>query len=59
MISADNYFTGAKDNIAGLQRQPGISLARELLDWAPGADLEAGLERTVAYFSSLVDSRRA
>ncbi len=60
-------MTGSKSEIvyAGLpeddplQRRPDISLARELLDWAPAVDLEAGLERTVAYFRSLAESRRA
>ena len=60
-------MTGSKSEIAyaplpeddPLQRRPDISLARESLGWAPTVDLEAGLERTVAYFRSLVDSRRA
>ncbi|MDH3970343.1 MAG: SDR family NAD-dependent epimerase/dehydratase, partial [Rhodospirillales bacterium] len=42
-----------------MQRQPDISLARELLGWAPAVDLEAGLERTIAYFRSFVGSRPA
>jgi UDP-glucuronate decarboxylase len=36
------------------QRQPEISLARETLGWAPEIALEAGLERTVAYFRALL-----
>ncbi len=32
------------------QRQPDIALARQMLDWAPTTALEAGLERTIAYF---------
>ncbi|MBW6418594.1 UDP-glucuronic acid decarboxylase family protein [Celeribacter sp. PS-C1] len=36
------------------QRQPNISLARERLDWAPTIELQAGLERTVAYFGALL-----
>jgi len=32
------------------QRQPNITKARELLGWAPKVDLEAGLDRTIAYF---------
>jgi UDP-glucuronate decarboxylase len=32
------------------QRQPDISLAREVLDWAPKVPLTAGLERTITYF---------
>jgi len=58
-------MTGSKSEIVyaplpeddPMQRQPDISLARELLGWAPAVDLEAGLERTVAYFRSLVGSR--
>jgi UDP-glucuronate decarboxylase len=34
------------------QRQPDIGLARKLLDWAPSVPLDAGLERTVAYFKA-------
>jgi UDP-glucuronate decarboxylase len=38
-----------------VQRQPDISLARQLLDgWSPAVDLEKGLERTIAYFSDLL-----
>jgi len=33
------------------QRQPDISKARQLLGWEPKIALEAGLERTIAYFS--------
>ena len=32
------------------QRQPDIGLARKLLNWGPEVHLNAGLERTVAYF---------
>ena len=35
------------------QRQPDITRARTLLDWAPTTDLAAGLERTIAYFREL------
>ena len=31
-------------------RQPDISKAKELLDWAPQVSLEDGLEKTIAYF---------
>ena len=34
------------------QRMPDISLARELLDWRPEIDFEAGLEQTIDYFRS-------
>jgi len=33
-----------------MQRQPDISLAREMLKWMPRTPLQEGLERTVAYF---------
>ena len=32
------------------QRQPNISLAKEVLGWQPTTELEAGLERTIKYF---------
>jgi UDP-glucuronate decarboxylase len=34
------------------QRQPDISRARELLEWAPTVALEEGLKRSIAYFKS-------
>jgi UDP-glucuronate decarboxylase len=34
------------------QRQPDISLAQNVLDWAPKITLRDGLERTIAYFRS-------
>jgi UDP-glucuronate decarboxylase len=37
-----------------LQRQPDISLAREKLAWEPKVKLEAGLERTIAFFKTIV-----
>ncbi|WP_460272256.1 UDP-glucuronic acid decarboxylase family protein [Celeribacter sp. ULVN23_4] len=36
------------------QRQPDISLAQKTLNWTPEIALEAGLERTVAYFRALL-----
>jgi UDP-glucuronate decarboxylase len=36
------------------QRQPDITLAKELLSWAPNTELKEGLTRTVAYFEKLV-----
>jgi len=38
------------------QRQPDIALARERLGWEPTVTLEAGLERTLAYFRRLLDT---
>ncbi len=37
-----------------MQRCPDIDLARKALDWEPRVPLEDGLERTVAYFRSLL-----
>ena len=36
------------------QRQPDISLAREVLNWAPKVPLEQGLDHTIAYFRELL-----
>jgi nucleoside-diphosphate-sugar epimerase len=36
------------------QRQPDITRARKLLDWEPTIDLREGLERTAAYFRTVV-----
>jgi UDP-glucuronate decarboxylase len=38
------------------QRQPDISRAKTLLDWAPGVPLEEGLKPTIAYFRRYVAS---
>jgi len=38
-----------------VQRQPDIALARKKLDWSPTLELEAGLEKTIAYFAEAVD----
>ena len=35
------------------QRQPDITRARTVLNWKPGIPLDAGLKKTVAYFSKL------
>ena len=38
-----------------VQRQPDISLAREILDgWTPNVNLESGLEQTIVYFKDLL-----
>jgi UDP-glucuronate decarboxylase len=37
------------------QRQPDITRARETLGWEPSVALDDGLERTVAYFGTLLD----
>ncbi|HEX5392826.1 MAG TPA: UDP-glucuronic acid decarboxylase family protein [Rhodocyclaceae bacterium] len=36
------------------QRQPDITLARQLLDWHPSTELKQGLARTIAYFDDLL-----
>jgi UDP-glucuronate decarboxylase len=36
------------------QRRPDISLAREMLDWAPKVPLEEGLNRTIDYFRQAI-----
>jgi UDP-glucuronate decarboxylase len=36
------------------QRKPDISLAKEQLSWEPKVNLEQGLERTIAYFRSVL-----
>ncbi|MEB3284028.1 MAG: UDP-glucuronic acid decarboxylase family protein [Candidatus Sericytochromatia bacterium] len=38
-------------------RQPDITRAREILNWAPRVNLEAGLEKTVQYFSHSLHQR--
>ena len=38
------------------QRQPDISLARELLAWEPRVPLELGLRKTIEYFQTLLSS---
>ncbi len=37
-----------------MQRRPDISKASELMGWKPTIDLDAGLERTIAYFRNLI-----
>jgi UDP-glucuronate decarboxylase len=38
------------------QRQPDISLAKQKLGWTPEIELEAGLDKTIAYFRQIVDA---
>ncbi|MCX6235711.1 MAG: SDR family oxidoreductase [Bacteroidetes bacterium] len=38
-----------------MQRQPDISLAKKELNWEPGIQLEEGINRTIAYFSMIID----
>jgi UDP-glucuronate decarboxylase len=37
-----------------IQRRPDITLAREKLGWKPTIELEAGLKKTIDYFSNLI-----
>jgi UDP-glucuronate decarboxylase len=39
-----------------LQRKPDISLARKELGWEPTVMLDEGLERTIEYFRTLLQS---
>jgi UDP-glucuronate decarboxylase len=38
------------------QRQPDISLAREILDWQPAVQLDDGLKKTIDYFKNVLDN---
>jgi UDP-glucuronate decarboxylase len=38
------------------QRQPDISLARRVLDWAPTIELRQGLQKTIAYFQGQIQA---
>jgi UDP-glucuronate decarboxylase len=40
------------------QRRPNIAKAHSLLEWTPSVDLEEGLTRTIAYFSTLIDKTK-
>lgn len=37
-----------------MQRRPEISLAREVLNWEPGIQLEEGLAKTIKYFEEII-----
>jgi UDP-glucuronate decarboxylase len=39
------------------RRKPDISLARDILNWQPAVDLDAGLKKTIAYFEALLSER--
>ena len=38
------------------QRKPDISLAEKVLEWSPKVKLEEGLDRTIPYFQSILES---
>ena len=42
-----------------LQRNPDISLAKELLQWQPEVPLDVGLAKTIGYFRSLLNDQAA
>jgi UDP-glucuronate decarboxylase len=42
-----------------IQRQPNIDIAREQLQWAPVTQLDAGLEKTIAYFDKLLGAAQS
>jgi UDP-glucuronate decarboxylase len=37
------------------QRQPDITVARQVLDWEPQVELEAGLQKTIVYFREFME----
>ena len=41
------------------QRRPDITLAGKLLDWKPAIELEEGLDRTIAYFRTVLAANAA
>ena len=36
------------------QRKPDIALAKNKLNWQPSIDLDIGLDRTIAYFKTVI-----
>ena len=38
------------------QRKPDISLAEKVLEWSPKVQLEEGLDRSIPYFQSILES---
>jgi UDP-glucuronate decarboxylase len=40
------------------QRQPDISLAKQVLGWAPSTELDPGLAKTIAHFESVLQGAR-
>ena len=41
------------------RRRPDIALAGKILDWRPTVPLEAGLEKTIAFFRKLLAEQTA
>ncbi len=52
MMATGHEVTGPVDDPR--HRQPGISVARQLLDWQPKTQLREGLVKTIAYFEDLL-----
>ena len=50
--SALNYHPLPEDD--PLQREPDISIAKDVLDWEPTVPLREGLQRTIGYFRQVV-----
>ncbi len=56
------HLTGSRSTLVNeplpeddpMQRQPDITLAKQLLDWQPSIALEDGLKRTIPYFQELL-----
>ena len=40
----------------GIQRQPDITLAKEMLGWEPKVHVDEGLKQTIAYFRKKLDA---
>jgi UDP-glucuronate decarboxylase len=38
-----------------IRRKPDISLAKEKLNWQPRVDIKEGLEKTIDYFSKIIN----
>jgi len=59
-------LTGSKSKIVfkplpsddPIQRQPNISMAKEKLGWEPTVQLEAGLNKTIAYFDGMLRGKQ-
>jgi UDP-glucuronate decarboxylase len=37
-----------------MMRKPDIALAKKELDWTPSVNLDKGLEKTIAFFKSVI-----
>lgn len=48
-----------KPNDDPVRRKPAIQVARDNLGWSPSTSLEAGLDKTISYFSTLLKTQNA